>query len=37
MIWKVQLYHQHTVDNIVVYIPKGNYLINFTHGEPKIS
>ena len=36
MIWKVQIYHQQTVDNIVVYIPKGNYLVNFANGEPKM-
>ena len=33
MIWKVQIYHQHTVDNMMVYI---NYLANFVHGEPKM-
>ena len=33
MIRKVQIYHQHTVDNMMVYI---NYLANFVHGEPKM-
>ena len=31
---KVQMYYQHTVDNIMVYIRKGNYLTNFVNGEP---
>ena len=30
MIWKVQIYHQHIVDNIMIYIPKGNYLTSLT-------
>ena len=36
MIWKVQTYHQYTVDKIRVYIPKGNYLTNLVYGEPKM-
>ena len=36
MIWKAQIYHQHTVDNTMVYIAKGIYLTNFVHGEPKM-
>ena len=28
MIWNVQIYHQHAVDNTMVYIPKGNFLIS---------
>ena len=36
MIWKVQIYHQHTVDNTMGHIPKGIYLTNFVHGESEI-
>ena len=36
VIWKVEIYQQHTVDNVMVYIPKGNYLTSFVHGESKI-
>ena len=35
MNWKSQIYHQHTIDNMMVYIPKGNYLANFVHDESK--
>ena len=36
MIWKVQKYHQHILDNIMVYIPKGICIKNFVQGKPKI-
>ena len=29
-------YHQHNVDNIMVYLVKGIYLTNFVHGKPKM-
>ena len=35
MIWKMQIYNQHTVNNITVYIPRGNYLTNPVHGQPE--
>ena len=35
MIWNVQIYQQ-AVDNMMVYIPKSNYLANFVNGELKI-
>ena len=35
MIWHVQMYHQHSADNIMVYVPKGIYLTNFVRGKPK--
>lgn len=36
MIWKEQLCHQHSVDDIIiVYIPKGNCLTDFVHGNLK--
>ena len=35
MVWKVEIY-QHTVDIIIVFIKKGNYLTNFVHGKPKM-
>ena len=37
MIWKVQIYHQHTINNKLVYIPKSNNVTNFAHGEPLVN
>ena len=36
VIRKVQIYYQRNADNVMVYIPKGNYLNNLVHGEPKM-
>ena len=30
------MYLQHTVDNTMVYIQKGNYLAKFGHGKLKV-
>ena len=35
-IWKAQMYHEHTIDNIMVFITKGISLTNFVHVKPKI-
>ena len=36
LIRKVQTYRQHTIDNMMVYITKGNYLVNFVYGKPEM-